>query len=408
MIDPKCDESCEVCDEDWAFLTLRKRPDYEDAGTPVCLVDLFAGCGGMSLGVAEAARRARLGLRGVLSVDFDPIATQVYGRNFPSTKVETSGVERIFNGDLGAPPTSTESGWQREVGLVDVLIGGPPCQGHSDLNNRSRRYDPRNELYLRMARAAEVLRPKAIMIENVPAVLHARQGVVGQVEALLKQRGYAVWSQVLDALSLGVAQRRKRHVMLALHEDIALDPKVVLQTAGSGCATRDVRWAIGDLADIDPTRDFDRPSRASAVNRERMAWFFEEPGRGFDLPDEMRPPCHRDKAHTYKSVYGRLDWRKPAQTITTGFTSMGQGRYVHPQAPRTLTPHEAARIQGFPDFFDFRIDGSAKRTSWSKLIGNAVPPQLSMMVMLPVLKRLAEKNLAMPHTSVRGQPQQAL
>jgi DNA (cytosine-5)-methyltransferase 1 len=408
MTERKCEDSCASCDEDRAFLTLRERPDYEEAGAPVSLVDLFAGCGGMSLGIAEAARRSRLGLRGALSVDFDPIATQVYQRNFPATRVETCGVEQVFDGDLGARPTSIEKDWQRKIGPVDVLIGGPPCQGHSDLNNRSRRHDPRNELYLRMARAAEVLCPKAILIENVPAVRHARQGVVGRVEDLLKQRGYAVRGRVLDVSNLGVAQRRKRHVLLALHSEVALDPEAVLQQAGSGCATRDLRWAIGDLADIEPTRDFDRPSRASAENRKRMAWFFEEPGRGFELPDAMRPPCHRDKAHTYKSVYGRLDWEKPAQTITTGFTSMGQGRYVHPHSPRTLTPHEAARIQGFPDFFDFQVDGSAKRTGWSKLIGNAVPPQLSMLVMLPVLQRLAEKSRTVPLLpSVRRQPQHA-
>jgi DNA (cytosine-5)-methyltransferase 1 len=87
-------------------------------------------------------------------------------------------------------------------------------------------------------------------------------------------------------------------------------------------------------------------------------------------------------------MYGRLYWDIPAQTITTGFTSMGQGRYVHPSHPRTITPHEAARLQGFPDFFDFTVEGKAQRTAWSKLIGNAVPPQLSTAVLQPIIRAM--------------------
>jgi DNA (cytosine-5)-methyltransferase 1 len=93
------------------------------------------------------------------------------------------------------------------------------------------------------------------------------------------------------------------------------------------------------------------------------------------LPNKLRPPCHRNKPdHRYKSMYGRLRWDQPAQTITTGFGSPGQGRYLHPDLPRTLTPHEAARVQFFPDWFDF---GKApSRSALAHCIGNAVPPKL--------------------------------
>jgi DNA (cytosine-5)-methyltransferase 1 len=369
-------------------LLTRERPQYEQGNHQLSLVDLFCGCGGMSLGVAEAIRRSGSALRGALAVDFDPIATQVYQRNFLKTRVETCGVEEIFDGVLGAAVTKVEASWRENLGPVDLLIGGPPCQGHSDLNNRSRREDPRNEFYLRMGRAVEVLRPRAVMVENVPAVQHARQGVVQQVQSLVEGLGYRVGAGVLDVSELGVAQARKRHVLLALAPDVPVDPSEVLKQATGRCGRRSVRWAISDLRGLEPKRDFDRPSKASAENQRRMAWFFQSPERRYDLPNAYRPPCHRDKEHSYNSVYGRLHWDKPAQTITTGFTSMGQGRFVHPASPRTLTPHEAARLQSFPDFFDFRVEGQAQRTAWSKLIGNAVPPQLSMAVMRPVVEAL--------------------
>lgn len=96
---------------------------------------------------------------------------------------------------------------------------------------------------------------------------------------------------------------------------------------------------------------FFQPSKMSTANQKRLAYLIRH--KLYDLPDNMRPPCHRDKQHSYRSVYGRMRWDKPAQTITTGFGIMGQGRFVHPTRSRTITPHEAARLQGFPDFFDF-------------------------------------------------------
>jgi len=103
----------------------------------------------------------------------------------------------------------------------------------------------------------------------------------------------------------------------------------------------------------------------------------------FDLPDERRPPCHRGGGHSYKSMYGRLSWDMPAQTVTRGFGSPGQGRFIHPARPRTITPHEAARLQFFPDFFDF--SSVSKRTELATMIGNAVPMKLSYVFALEML-----------------------
>ena len=121
------------------------------------------------------------------------------------------------------------------------------------------------------------------------------------------------------------------------------------------------------------------PSRLSLANAGRAEYLLRT-GK-FDLPNPRRPTCHRDNpSHRYTAMYGRLRWNEPAHTITTGFGSPGQGRYLHPDEPRTLTPHEAARVQFFPDWFGF--SAATTRTTLAHCIGNAVPPKLSYMVAL--------------------------
>ena len=113
----------------------------------------------------------------------------------------------------------------------------------------------------------------------------------------------------------------------------------------------------------------------SPDNLRRARWLLKHDR--FDLPNHMRPSCHRDNpGHRYKSMYGRMRWNLPSQTLTTGFRSPGQGRFLHPAEPRVLTCREAARIQFFPDWFDFLPAGS--RTSIARAIGNAVPPKVAM------------------------------
>jgi DNA (cytosine-5)-methyltransferase 1 len=338
-------------------------------------VDLFAGAGGFSLGMQEACRRLGFESSVVFAMDNDEDAARVFGENFPKTEVLTESVEGIFDGKLGKPSGRGEKRLARNVGRIDILIGGPPCQGHSDLNNRTRRKDPRNVLYTRMVRAAEVLRPRAVLIENVPAVVHDVDGIVGLAVAHLREAGFDVASRIFGMEALGVPQSRKRHVLLAVAEG-ALDPTEILRSVVSLCSIqhiRTVRWALEDLLTVEGVTPFDEPSGMSRVNSERITWLFENDA--FDLPNELRPTCHQSE-HSYRSMYGRLRWDRPAQTITTGYGSIGQGRYVHPERRRALTPHEAARLQTFPDFFSFL--GISSRTSWANMIGNAVPPLMGV------------------------------
>jgi len=224
-----------------------------------------------------------------------------------------------------------------------------------------------------MGRAAEVLLPSIVLIENVPAVQHDRGKVVGLTTDQLSSLGYRVAARTLRLQTFGVAQTRRRHVLLATKlSDV--DPVTLLDRLGSreSTAAVDLEWAIGDLEDVLATTGYDAPPRANKVNAARMEYLLQEDL--YDLPNELRPKCHQNE-HSYKSMYGRLRWNLPAQTITSGFGCIGQGRYMHPSHARALTAHEAARIQGFPDYFDF--SSVQRRTALAQMIGNAVPPALS-------------------------------
>ena len=370
-----------MCSIDRAFLLAKERPKYEDSPNPIKLVDLFAGGGGLTVGAAEAALRAGRGVEVALAVETDDRAADVYALNFPRANLVRSDVAAMFNDQLGARATASERDVALAVGDVDLLVAGPPCQGHSNLNNHTRRDDPRNALYLRAARAVEVLRPTLVIVENVPAVRHDRGSVIAISTQVLEAAGYSVASSVLDLVRFGVPQRRRRHILLAVRGDV-IDP-AVLDGLHAPCRENDersVRWAIEDLVERTAMAGIDTASKPTPVNRRRMEWLIDQDR--YDLPNEMRPRCHHG-SHTYNSMYGRLAWDRPAQTITTGFGSMGQGRFVHPAEPRTLTPHEAARLQTLPDFFD--LDSRKGRGAWAKVIGNAVPPLLGVHLITPLL-----------------------
>ena len=143
-------------------------------------MDLFCGCGGLTLGVSEAARHCNRQLDIRLALDQSPEALSVYKANFQlsASRALKEDADVVFDGGLGKPLTTSEEFWKRHSKIVDLIVAGPPCQGHSDLNNVTRRKDPRNRLYLRVVRAAEVLGPKVVIIENVPAVLLDKEDVV--------------------------------------------------------------------------------------------------------------------------------------------------------------------------------------------------------------------------------------
>lgn len=393
--------------DDHEFLTSTVRPPYEDGNGEVTMVDLFSGCGGMALGIAHAAHLEGRAIRIPLAIDHDESAVKVFRDNFPEAGCVSDDVCNWFDPAFDAPLTAVERQARARVGAgIDFLVGGPPCQGNSNLNNHTRRNDPRNALYARMARAARVLEPRIVVIENVPNVVNDQGRVIDATREALEQDGYVVDHAVLKLWHMGLPQLRRRHVVLASRDGDFVPAEVlkVLQD-GSGHGVRDLEWAIADLVDVPVDTGFDMPSNPSQDNAQRIRWLFENDA--YDLPNHLRPPCQQNDSHTYTSIYGRLHWNRPAQTITTGFNSIGQGRNIHPARHRSITPHEAARLQFLPDFFDFSVVNT--RGAWARLIGNAVPPLLTMRISEHAFKRVpVPKNsatfdfLSQPHLIRRG------
>jgi DNA (cytosine-5)-methyltransferase 1 len=357
-----------------SWLRASSPPAGPTCGAPLRIADLFSGCGGISLGAAEACRALGIPQRFVLASDIYRPAIDVYRHNFRPEHAIAAPIEAQIDGGLGGGVTDAERELRRRVGRVDLVVSGPPCQGHSDLNNHTRREDPKNQLVLRVVRFAEVFEPAHVLIENVQGIRHDRLGALSRAKAWLRRLGYEVTDAVISASEVGVPQMRRRYFLFASRSQIR--PLERLTSCFSSVATT-TRWAIGDLCRAPSETDFDLPSTPTPVNRRRIDYLFDNDLS--DLPDHQRPDCHAGGGHSYKAVYGRLKWDEPAPTITTGFGCMGQGRFVHPSDRRTLTPHEAARLQFFPDFFDF---GQRRRGEYQQLIGNAVPPRLAYAVLL--------------------------
>lgn len=345
---------------------------------PVGVVDLFAGCGGLSLGASQAI--STLGRSADLTAfDLDEQALRVYSDNHPGSRVVSSDLSEIIDGDLGAKPTRQE---RRFVGEAPcrLLVAGPPCQGHSAANNRTRHRDERNKLYLTAVRAAELLVPEAIVIENVPGAASDSHRVVDRAVEHLEGLGYQVDVGVVDASRLGVPQRRRRLLLLA---SLKRRPSVARMIEENSAETaRTVRWAFEDLQDTDSELLVDQPARSAPQTVERIGVLFDHDL--YELPNRFRPPCHAKGGHSYVSIYGRLRWDEPAQTLTTGFYSMCMGRNVHPAKRRTITAHEAARIQGLPDWFS--LDRLTKRVDLARMIGNVVPPRLGYAATMELLR----------------------
>jgi DNA (cytosine-5)-methyltransferase 1 len=202
-----------------------------------------------------------------------------------------------------------------------------------------------------------------------------RRDVVATAEALLKGAGYSVSSSVIKADALGSPQRRSRFFLLARRSDIPAENDLtdVLQVLKAPAAP--VSWALSDIVDKEPCDIMDQAPLLTSENIARIEYLFKN--ELYDLPDAQRPECHRNGT-SYRAVYGRLRWDQPAQTITTGFNTPGQGRYIHPLRMRVITPREAARIQGFPDWFCFTPNDPRQMTrkNLAKWIGDAVPPIL--------------------------------
>lgn len=385
----------------WDSSFLRSPVAWRTSKTPsksVRIADVFCGAGGLSYGVHQAAKACGLQTESVLAVDVDAVALNVYRRNFDPKCVSgqdlwTSVTHGYSTRSRPARFSGTPQLLTEELlainGKVDLLLGGPPCEGHSTSNNVTRRTDSRNKYYVVMPALAVALGAKAVIVENVPGVQHDHRNVLRNAKELFESSGYQVDDAVVDTMALGLPQTRKRHILIACKDS---KPDLVAITAAFKRPQRDLRWAIGDLIDVNPKDLFDAGADLSDVNRKRIEYLFDN--QEYDLPNEHRPDSHKN-GHTYPSIYGRLRWDRPSGTITTGFNTPGRGRYIHPEVQRTITAHEAARIQGFPDTFEFRtISGDTpSRSNLANMIGDAVPPQIGFVAGVAALAALGMDSL---------------
>lgn len=335
-------------------------------------IDAFSGAGGLTLGLTDAGFDMRL------SFDNNQIAVDTHRKNLDCRAevldaAVTSGSQLLELAGL-------------EQGQVDLLAGGPPCQGFS-LQRRGARDDPRNILVLRYLDWLGEIKPRSFLIENVAAIRSIRGShLLTAVEDRAKILGYDIHSQILNAVDYGVPQRRRRAFLIGVPHGASFRwPEI------STNLPRTVRDAISDLPS--PPEDGSphpfvanhyRESRMSERNLERIRHVPEGGGRE-DLPPHLQLACHAG-GHRHLDTYGRLAWNEPAGTITARFDSFTRGRFGHPSEDRSITLREGARLQTFPDHFVFL----GNRADGARQIGNAVPPLLAKALGRSILESLGE------------------
>lgn len=324
-------------------------------------IDLFCGAGGLSLGLREAGFDVRA------AIDHDDPSIATYNRNLGDHGF-VRDVSTLSGEDILELASSTGE-------QLDLLAGGPPCQGFSKQKRGAHLGDKRNALVLEFLRLVEEIRPRAFLLENVSQLAQVRgKHLVERFHEL----DYRLVGKLYVAADYGVAQTRERFVMVGVRSE---EPGVFVPPLPTVSDWVTVGEAIGDLPDPPPDSS-PHPSipnhqaaKVTALNIERFS-HVPQGGGWKDIPWDLRLPCHQKvdtKKGGWPDVYGRLQWDGQAPTITGGFDSFTRGRYGHPVSDRPLTPREAARLQGFPD--DFVFEGT--RHDVRHQIGNAVPVGLA-------------------------------
>ena len=394
-----------------AYLSGRSPRSPASDTSPLRIADLFCGAGGLALGVRQLANELGRSVVCELAVDSDLGAVATFAANHDVRVRDTRSVTSLI--DYRVRGYGTRSSFAYEPELLDedvasaanglgLLTAGPPCEGHSSLNNRSRGRDPRNQLMLGVAAFAAATNVPRVIIENVPRVVRDAAGVVATARTLLQSRGYRVTEGVLAADEMGWPQTRRRYFMVACRDADPLPIESIrraLADPGAERGERSVSWLLGQVpkgrVNVEAKDALDVPTVHSNENQARIDWLFDN--GAYTLPDSRRPRCHQDGT-TYGAVYGRMRPDRPAATITTGFTSPGRGRFVHPTERRVITPREASVIQGFPLGYRFVTagGGAPSRTQLAKWIGDAVPMPLGYAAALSALGGIGSGKRACP------------
>jgi DNA (cytosine-5)-methyltransferase 1 len=325
------------------------------------LIDLFAGCGGMTRGFLDSGR-----FRSVFAVEYDPDAAETYRLNF-GDHVAQAPIE-----DVASFPE------------VDVVIGGPPCQGFSPLNRHAVGFERRG-LWTEYLRALEQARPRAFVMENVPELLGSAE--YAEFRRRAGRLGFTVEEDILNAADFGVPQRRRRAIAIGVRAGSVpwpgathADPQLGDSTAAPWITFRE---AVAGLPLRPDGRSWHRARNPRPESVRRYKAVPRDGGDRFAMQRNLDraglahlvPRCWREKPTGTTDVFGRLWWDRPAYTIRTEFYKPEKGRYLHPSAHRPITLREAARCMSFPD--DFVFPEHQAMTSVGRQIGNAVPPTLA-------------------------------
>ena len=317
-------------------------------------IDLFAGCGGLTQGLRDA------GFRVIGAVEYEKKAAETYKLNHPQPHLWVNDIRYVKAGSVSRK-------LRLRKGQLDLLAGCPPCQGFSTMRtlNGSRSVrDNRNDLVSEFLRFVEALRPRAVMMENVPGLSRNRRFRL--FCARLRELGYSGEHRILNAANFGVPQRRRRLIYLA-------GLKTKLRFAKPRSSFKTVRDSISSLPTAGRSGDkvHDLPENRSEKTRRLITSIPKNGGSRIDLPRKYQLECHR-VCTGFKDVYGRMQWDALAPTITTGFFNPSKGRFLHPTKNRAVTVREAAMLQGFRKSYKFNADHG--KVSLAMMIGNALPP----------------------------------
>ncbi len=321
-------------------------------------VDLFAGCGGLSVGLQRA------GFNVLAAIEKDPQAAATYALNHRDTSIWDDAIEDV---------ECDEFMEFEEIAPfeLDLLAGCPPCQGFSKvrtLNGSFRVIDNRNDLIFDFLRFIEALRPKTVMMENVPGL--AQDNRFRRFQNHLTRLKYRMSWSIVDVAGFGVPQRRRRLVLFASVFD-----KPRLPIPNQRIST--VRDAIGGLPLAGKSGDHlhDLPENRSLKIRRLIASIPRDGGSRSALGKRRQLRCHRD-CDGFKDVYGRMAWDKVSPTITGGCFNPSKGRFLHPSANRAITMREAGLLQTFPRKYRF-LENTGKEPI-ARMIGNALPPAFAI------------------------------
>lgn len=350
------------------------------------VVDLFSGCGGSALGFSLAGFPIKV------AVDNDLKASESFKINFPEAHVFAEDITNLSGKDL-------LSAGKIQTGKEVLLIACPPCQGFSNARRQSERMaDPRNKLIYEFLRLVKEIGPSVFVMENVPGLATGiGKPLFKDILEKLHELGYQTVYGVVNAADYGIPQKRKRLILYGTNRnDIRLtfplksngDPNVSPDLS----SWKTVRDAISDLPKIDAgvKNEKDKMHAAanlSTTNLERIKHTSHNGGSRTDWPDNLVLDCHK-KSNGHMDVYGRMKWDEPSPTITGGCVMISKGRFGHPDQDRAISLREAARLQTFPDSFQF----FGNTGEIAKQIGNAVPPLLAKKAALAICDAMNERS----------------